>query len=330
MVAKKITVIGGSGFVGTNLCRRLALKQQDFEIIDLKMSNKFPEKCKIADVRDIESLRNAINGDVVVNLAAVHRDDVRDKTEYQRTNVDGAENVALVCEEKGIDKIVFTSTVAIYGFAEPGTDESGAINPFNEYGRTKFEAEEKLRTWHANGDNSLIIVRPSVIFGEGNRGNVYNLLNQIASGKFLMVGKGENKKSMAYIGNIVAFLEACIATDQKYGVYNYIDTPDLTMNELVSQVRAKLKGKTGVGPRLPFWLGLILGYTADLVAKISGINLSVSSIRVKKFASSTEFESSKANLENFQAPFTLSQGVERTLQSEFISPEPTREIFFTE
>lgn len=329
-MAKKITVIGGSGFVGTNLCRQLSLKQQDFEIIDLKMSNQFPGKCKIADVRDVETLRKAITGDVVVNLAAVHRDDVRDKSEYQRTNVDGAENVALVCEEKGIDKIVFTSTVAVYGFAETGTDEKGAINPFNEYGRTKFQAEEKLRAWQARGDNSLIIVRPTVIFGEGNRGNVFNLLNQIASGKFLMVGKGENKKSMAYISNIVAFLETCIATEQKYGVYNYVDTPDLTMNELVSQVRANLKDKSGVGPRLPYWLGLILGYAADLVAKLSGKNLPVSSIRVKKFASSTAFKSNKESLGDFIAPFELSHGVARTLQSEFISPDPEREIFFTE
>ena len=329
-MAKKITVIGGSGFVGTNLCLQLALKQQDFEIIDLKMSNQFPEKCKIADVRDADSLRRTMTGDVVVNLAAVHRDDVCDKSEYQRTNVDGAENVALVCEEKGIDKIVFTSTVAVYGFAVPGTDESGAIKPFNEYGRTKFEAEEKLRQWYAKAKNSLIIVRPTVIFGEGNRGNVYNLLNQIASGKFLMVGHGENKKSMAYIGNIVAFLEACIVTEQKFGVYNYVDTPDLTMNELVSLVRSRLKGRKGVGLRLPYWLGLILGYTADLVAKLSGKNLPVSSIRVKKFASSTEFKSDKASLNNFIAPFKLSHGLERTLQSEFISPEPKREIFYTE
>ena len=110
---KKITVIGGSGFVGTNLCRQLALKQQDFEIIDLKISNQFPEKCKIADVRDPNMLRETITGDVVVNLAAVHRDDVRDKSEYQRTNVDGAENIAFVCEEKGIDKIVFTSSALL-------------------------------------------------------------------------------------------------------------------------------------------------------------------------------------------------------------------------
>ena len=139
---KKVTIIGGSGFVGTNLCRQLTLKQQDFEIIDLKMSNQFPDKCKIGDVRDVESLRSLITGDVVVNLAAVHRDDIRNKSEYQRTNVEGAENVGLVCSQKGIKKIVFTSTVAVYGFAQPGTDEAGEINPFNEYGRTKYEAEK--------------------------------------------------------------------------------------------------------------------------------------------------------------------------------------------
>jgi nucleoside-diphosphate-sugar epimerase len=329
-MAKKITVIGGSGFVGTNLCRQLASKQQDFEIVDLKMSNQFPEKCKIGDVRDVDTLRQTVSGDVVVNLAAVHRDDVRDKSEYQRTNVDGAENIAKVCEEKGIEKIVFTSTVAVYGFAEQGTDENGEINPFNEYGRTKFEAEEKLRTWQSKASNALLIVRPTVIFGEGNRGNVFNLLNQIASGKFVMIGKGENKKSIAYIQNVVAFLEKCITTEQKYGVFNYVDTPDMTMNDLVSQVRAKLKGKHNVGLRLPYWFGLILGEIADAVSALTGKNLPVSSIRVKKFASSTEFKSAKSSLDQFEAPFALSQGIERTLQSEFISPNPHQEIFYTE
>ena len=329
-MAKKITVIGGSGFVGTNLCRQLAMKQQDFEIIDLKISKQFPEKCKIADVRDIATLRETITGDVVVNLAAVHRDDLRDKSEYQRTNVDGAENVASICKEKGINKIVFTSTVAVYGFADPGTDETGAINPFNEYGRTKFEAEEKFRTWQKQCENSLIIVRPTVIFGEGNRGNVFNLLNQIASGKFMMVGKGENKKSMAYIGNIVAFLEKCIATDQKYGVYNYVDTPDLTMNELVSLIRMRLKSKKGVGFRLPYWVGLILGYTADFLKIISNKSLPLSSIRVKKFVSATEFSSKKFELDSFKAPFSIIDGIERTLESEFLSPDHSQEIFYTE
>lgn len=329
-MVKRITVIGGSGFVGTRLCQQLSLKQQDFEIIDLKMSNQFPEQCKIGDVRDPNSLRETITGDVIVNLAAVHRDDVQNKTDYHETNVDGAKNVALVCTEKGIDKIVFTSTVAVYGFANPGTDESGKINPFNEYGRTKFNAEETLRAWQANGYNSLIIVRPTVIFGEGNRGNVYNLFNQIASKKFLMVGNGKNKKSMAYIGNIVAFLENCISTDQKYGLYNYVDTPDLTMDELVSAVRRQVLGKDGVGLRIPYWLGLVIGYTFDAISFLTGKKFSVSSIRVKKFSSSTEFISAKANLNKFSAPYQLFEGIQHTLNSEFIASEPNREIFYTE
>ena len=223
-MAKKITVIGGSGFVGTNLCKQLAMKQQDFEIIDIKMSNQFPNKCKIADVRDVDALRETITGDVVVNLAAVHRDDVRQKSEYHRTNVNGAENVALVCEEKNIDKIVFRSTVAVYGFAAPGTDETGEINPLMNTAALNLRLKKNCALGMRGAKNSLIIVRPTVIF-EKVIGNVFNLLNQIASGQFLW-WVGVRIKSMAYIGNIVSFLETCITTKQKYGIYNYVDTPD--------------------------------------------------------------------------------------------------------
>lgn len=316
--------------MGTNLCKRFKKSKLDFEIIDLKMSKQFPEKCKIGDVRDLESLRKAVTGDVVVNLAAVHRDNVRDKAEYERTNVDGSENVAFLCSEKGIKKIVFTSTVAVYGFAEPGTDENGIIKPFNEYGRTKYRAEEKLRVWNSSSDNSLIIIRPTVIFGEGNRGNVFNLLNQIASGKFLMIGNGRNKKSMAYIHNVTAFIEACIAAEQDYAVYNYVDKPDLTMNELVSYARLKLKGKAGVGFRVPYWFGMLVGRVLDLVSIFIGKSLPVSSIRVKKFTSSTVFSSAKNNLDDFVPPFELLEGIDITVESDFIKPSCDTEVFYTE
>ena len=70
----------------------------------MKISKEFPSRCKVGDVRDLDILRKTITGDVVVNLAAIHRDDVREKSEYQRTNVEGAENIVLVCQEKGIKK----------------------------------------------------------------------------------------------------------------------------------------------------------------------------------------------------------------------------------
>lgn len=327
---KKITIIGGSGFVGTNLCEALSNRGTDFEIIDIKQSNRFPENYKAGDVRNLQSLRATVTGDIVLNLAAVHRDDVRNKSEYWRTNVDGAENVAKICTEKQIRKIIFTSSVAVYGFCKAGTDEFGPIRPFNDYGKTKFEAEEKLRIWQSSGDNCLIIVRPTVIFGEGNRGNVFNLLNQIASGKFVMIGSGTNQKSMAYIGNVVAFLERCIETDERFALFNYVDTPNMDMNELVCKVRQALKNKNNVGIRVPKWFGLSMGYTADIFSRLTNRKLPISSIRVKKFCSSSAFASKKSTLDGFEPPFTLEEGIERTLENEFISPDPEREVFFTE
>lgn len=326
----KITIIGGSGFVGTNLCRQLAQKQKQFEILDINQSREFPEKCKIADVRDFDSLCENITGDIVINLAAVHRDNVRDKTEYWKTNVTGAENVARACESLGIKKIIFTSSVAVYGFAEPGTDEHGKINPFNDYGKTKYEAEEKLRKWQSIGDRKLIIIRPTVIFGEGNRGNVYNLINQIASNKFMMIGKGENVKSIAYIGNIVAFIEKTIDSSIDYGIYNYVDTPNLKMNDLVSEIRKFLGKNKGRNLRMPYLIALVLGYIADGIATLTKRDLLLSSIRVKKFVASTEFRSDKNSLDGFEAPFTLEEALNRTIKSEFLEKNSTHQIFYTE
>lgn len=326
-----ISIIGGSGFVGTGLSKLLAKQQIDFRIGDLNKSADFSYKSDILDVRSAADLETKLSGDIVVNLAAVHRDDITDQDEYYSTNVEGARVLCKVCEEKGINKIVFTSSVAVYGFAPSGTGEEGVISHFNEYGRTKALAEDVYREWRNKDpeNRSLIIVRPTVVFGEGNRGNVYNLLNQINSGAFAMIGNGKNKKSMAYVENLVAFLVKCIESGEKYAVFNYVDTPDFTMNELVSLVRGKLRGKSSVGIRIPKFIGLIAGYTADILAKL-GVKLPISSIRVKKFCASSEFSSAKGELDGFVAPFSLQEGLDRTLEAEFINPDPERQIFYTE
>lgn len=329
---KRVSVIGGSGFIGTNLCQILSDHGIPFQIIDLKESSRFPEQTVICDIRDIESLRAAVSGDTVVHLAAVHRDDVTNPEDYETTNVDGTRNICAICAEKNINRIVFTSTVAVYGFAKSGTDENGSIQPFNDYGRTKWRAEEVLDTWYNNdvANHELIVVRPTVVFGEGNRGNVYNLLKQIASGRFVMVGDGTNRKSMAYVGNVAAFLKACITSGRKHGIFNYVDTPDTDMNALVSLVQLKLHGSSSIGPRLPRWLGILIGHAFDVIALLTRRKFPISAIRVKKFTATSSYSSSKHELDGFEPPQTLEMGLERTLYSEFVAPDPLREIFLTE
>lgn len=327
-----ITVIGGSGFIGTRLCKLLNEREISFEIIDLKESRSFPDKTKIGDIRKIETIRPLITGNIIVLLAAVHRDDVKDRSQYYETNVDGTRNVCQVAEEAGIENIVFTSTVAVYGFAEADTGETGTINPFNDYGKSKAEGEAVLGSWFDRGqdDRSLTIVRPTVVFGEGNRGNVFNLLNQIHSGRFVMIGNGRNRKSMAYVGNVAAFLLHAAQTAQGKRVVNYVDKPDFDMNTLVAQTRKVFSGREDIGMRLPFGLGLGLGQVADMISRLTGKSLPISSIRVRKFCATTAFSSAAFDKFGFTAPFTLEDGLARTLKAEFFEPDPERETFFTE
>ena len=166
---------------------------------------------------------------------------MRPLSRSQETNVEGAARVCDAARENGIRRIVFTSSVSVYGFQPRPVDESGPFAPFNEYGKTKLEAEGVYRAWAAeDAARTLVIVRRTVVFSEGNRSNVYSLIHQIASGRFLMVGAGENIKSIACVGNVAAFPAHTLSLGPGGHIFNYIDGPDKKTRELVDQIRRGL------------------------------------------------------------------------------------------
>jgi nucleoside-diphosphate-sugar epimerase len=327
----QIAVIGGSGFIGSRLVRHLR-DSHAVIIIDKRISDDFPELCHQADVRDEGSLRRCIPlGAILVNLAAEHRDDVTPRSLYDEVNVQGARNLCAVAREKAVQTILFTSTVAVYGFAPIGTDESGRIAPFADYGRTKYEAEGVFRAWQAEDPDRrcLVIVRPTVVFGERNRGNVYNLFRQIASGKFVMVGNGTNRKSVAYVENLTAFLEHRLTAAAGVHLYNYIDKPDFDMNALVAEVRQTLGKPAQSKFRLPYPIALALGRVFDVVAAMSGRKFAISAIRVKKFTSNSVYNTA-ITPDLFTPPVPLGQGIARTIAFEFIEDNSGKSTFVTE
>lgn len=328
-----INVIGGSGFIGTRLVRRLRSKEHlSVQITDKAPSKAHPDLVTLGDVRSVQQLRVSIsNESVIVNLAAEHRDDVRPLSLYEEVNVGGAKNICTVARERSVKTIIFTSTVAVYGFTPIGTDESGKIAPFNDYGRTKFEAEQVFKTWQAEAptERTLVIIRPTVVFGEQNRGNVYNLLRQIASGKFVMVGSGENRKSMAYIENVAAFIEYSMSFKPGVYIYNFIDKPDFTMNTLVGSVNRILGRPEGIRFRLPFAVGYFIGKGFDLVAAISGKRFSISSIRVKKFCANSVYNTA-IDKTGFVPPVPLEQALAQTVRHEFIEKHNDEPLYFSE
>jgi len=330
MSEKNIAIIGGAGFVGSRLTTRFRKGNIFSNKYDIDLNNHLDRSIYL-DVEDVDSLDKLAGVGTIINLAAVHRDDVRPLSRYDDVNVQGAENVCKAARKYGINKIIFTSSVAIYGFAPPDMDESGEPNYFNDYGRTKYLAEQVYKAWQAEdpGSRTLVIVRPTVIFGEGNRGNVYNLLRQIASRRFVMFGDGANRKSMAYVENVVAFIECSLSFEPGLHIYNYIDKPDFDMNTLISGARKTLFGKTNVGLRLPGFVGIALGYVADLAAMIIRKPLPVSSIRVKKFMGTTQFTSSVSDT-GFVPPVSLEEGLARTLRYEFMEDNSDKRTFETE
>jgi GlcNAc-P-P-Und epimerase len=315
----RILVTGGSGFIGTRLVGELLSKGHVVRILDKVLSSTYLDLCLVGDVRDAQAVNAATKDiDIVYHLAAEHKDDVRPVSLYYEVNVDGARNLAEACSANGVSRLIFTSSVAVYGLNAGEPSEEKPTNPFNDYSRSKLEAEGVFQQWAGEKQGrNLSIVRPTVIFGEGNRGNVYNLVHQIAAGHFIMVGDGKNKKSMAYIGNIVSFLVSMIDFPSSgTTVFNYSDKPDLSMNELVGLVRRYI-GKSGdPAVRIPYWIGIFGGVCFDMLSTLTGKRFPISSVRIKKFCANTTIAVGKLRETGFSPPYTLSRGMEMFLDHE--------------
>lgn len=315
-----ILVTGGSGFIGTNLVTDLLKEGNNVTIYDNQKSITYPEICIVGDIRDNENLTRSLRGvDTVYHLAAEHRDDVHPSSLYYEINVGGAENVVYALKKNNVKRLIFTSTVAVYGLNSGEPHEDSPISPFNDYGKSKYMAETIFSRW-ADSDhtNCLVTVRPTVIFGENNRGNVYNLFYQLSSGKFMMVGKGINRKSMGYVLNLTKFLATLLQFAPGKFVYNYADKPDLCMNELIKIFQNTLGKRSRNNFRIPYILGLIGGYSYDILAKITGKTYPISSIRIKKFCKDTIINADKLKRTGFVPSYSLTQGLSRMIKSEFL------------
>lgn len=314
----RVLVIGGSGFIGPRLIEALLERGHRVTNLDATPSARHPELTVLGDVRDRDRVVQAASGvDVIVNLAAAHRDDIRPLSLYDEINIGGAESVVAAAEAAGVSRILFTSTVALYGLDNENAAEDSEPRPFNDYGRTKLDAEQRLIAWaNRNSARSLVIIRPSVVFGEGNRGNVYNLANQVASRRFLMIGDGSNRKSMSYVGNIAAFLADQVNATNGVTILNYADKPDLSTREIITIIEDQLGRRSG-SLRLPLALGLAGGHALDLVARLTRRTFPISAVRVRKFVASTTVNTDRLLASGYRPRYSLEEALRRTVAAEF-------------
>ncbi len=176
---KRLAVIfGGNGFVGKHLTSALLKNGYQVHIADLASNQQPRDSFTECDVREEIKLKFEKAPDLVINLAAVHRTPGHEIDEYYETNVGGAINVVNWCISVGAERLIFTSSIAVYGPNSQAKDEHSSLNPIHAYGKSKLLAENIYRLWQSENPSTrnLIICRPAVIFGPGENGNLHEWL----------------------------------------------------------------------------------------------------------------------------------------------------------
>lgn len=316
----KICITGGSGFIGSYFCRLLKDRGEEVVILDLvEPAQDLPHDLFIrGDIRDHNAVYNALQGcDAVLNLAAAHHDFGITEETYFDVNEGGSKMITEVMDELGIRLVCFYSTVAVYGTALYPHEEKTEPSPESPYGISKLEGEKVFERWTKQGDNRrCFVIRPTVTFGRHNFANMYSLIRQIHSGRFMRVGIGSNIKSLSYIENIV---EATMYLWEKddlpaFDVYNYIDKPDLTSWEIVQQVYKSL-GKPPPSIAIPMWVARLMTLPFDVAITLTGMNLPISGARVKKlYSTQTKFEADKVLVAGFTPGVPLAEGIDRMVK----------------
>lgn len=322
----RICVTGGSGFIGTYICEALRAAGHGPVALDLvEPPHDAPWAEFIqGDIRDARAVRRALAGcGAVLHLAAAHHDFGIEPDEYFDVNRRGAQVLCDAMAESGIELVCFYSTVALYGDAPEPLSEQTRPAPNSPYGASKLAAEEVLRRWaEAQSRRRCLVLRPAVVMGPRNVANVHSLIRQIHSGWFVPVGKGDNVKSMAYVENLVAAtLYLCgldtpngqVRFDGRVGVFNYVDKPDMTARRIVGEIYDAL-GRRAPRWSLPLSPVIVLGMPFDLVIKLTGRNLPISTARIRKLCTQTKFEAEKIQQTGFTARTPVSEGLRRMTQ----------------
>jgi nucleoside-diphosphate-sugar epimerase len=307
----RILLTGGSGFIGSHFHDYLPnelVVNLDLEKPTFQHHATFVR----GDIRLEEDVELAVknnNIETIISLAAKHHDFGIGHDEYFDTNEDGTAVICKVASRYNIKKIIFFSSVAVYGTCEETSTEQMQPRPDNPYGASKLAGEKVLMKWAAeDATRSVLIIRPAVVFGANNVANMHNLIRQIDSGLYFHLGKADNIKSIAYVENLIAavlFLKDKMQSG--LSVYNYADEPQLTTRQISEVIAQALDKKILL--TMPKPLGIMMGLPFDLLIKITGKNLPVSTARIKKLATQTHHSAAKIFGEGFKPAYTTIDGL---------------------
>lgn len=296
----KVVITGISGFVGQNLS--VYLKDRNIDVKGLSLRN-------INWKNELDKSCNAI-----IHLAGKAHDtsNTSSPEEYFKVNRDLTIELFNEFLNSDIqDFFYFSSVKAVADTVDGILDENVNANPLTPYGKSKMEAEEFLMRQKLPESKRLFIIRPCMIHGPGNKGNLNLLYKIVEKGLPWPLAAFENKRSFLSIDNLSYMIfEMLNHKEIVSGVYNFADDKSISTNQLV-EIIAKSCGKKAKLWNIPHLLIINIAKIGDK------IKLPLNSERLKKLTESYEVSNQKIKsaLGIEKLPLTAEEGLEKTIKS---------------
>jgi nucleoside-diphosphate-sugar epimerase len=326
----RAVLFGGTGFIGRHLARILLETGVSEKVylcdVSAPDTTRFPPSTILAleegrveylrlDVREqIPDASLPQRVDLVVNLAAIHREPGHEPAEYFETNMLGAENVCAWSARVGCETVVFTSSIAPYGPSEVEKDEQSLPAPETPYGSSKLVAEKIHLAWQRENPDRrrLLIVRPGIVFGPGENGHMTMMIRALRRHCFFYVGRGGVRKAGGYVKELVHSLLWVLERLQENGdgvvVYNFTSEPAPRIEDYVDAI-CSAAGFSRHVPRIPYVLIFPISFLVDGVARALRIRQPFNPTRVRKLARSNRIRADYLCRVGYPFSFSLEEAM---------------------
>jgi dihydroflavonol-4-reductase len=323
----RVVVTGVLGFIGSHFAER-ALRH-GHEVIGI-WNSKGPAKNALrtqllargatlieGDILNPETLRTPMQGaHCVCHFAAAFRESGVDDDYFLQTNVQGTSNVMIAAAEAKVRRLVMCSTAGIYGKCVPGTiDETSAVKPWNIYERSKTAAEQELRTRAPQLGLEYVILRPASVYGPRDE-RLLKLFRSAANGRFPLFGRGEGRRHMVYVTDLVeAFLKACLCDNAASQEMIIAGPSAVPLKELLQELAVVVERPT-VGPRLPLKPMQLISAIVEDLSKLIKFNPPLYRRRMDFYLNDAAYNTRRAEaVLGWRPSVDLREGLSRTLQA---------------
>ncbi|MFC3776432.1 NAD-dependent epimerase/dehydratase family protein [Mycolicibacterium holsaticum] len=232
-------VTGSAGFIGSSLTASLREMGRSVVGVDRVSEPTAVDQMMCCDLAALteEDLPIRECPSTVIHLAAVCREPGYPWREYYANNAEATRRLCQAADRRGVQNIIFTSTMMTFAAGPWRRSESDFCDPDTAYGCSKLQAEEILRAWQtAKPGRRLRIVRPGVVFGPGDQGNMRRLIHALHRRRFAFIGREDTVKGCIYISDLVRLLVRLIDDDGPHDTYHAVYPEPTTIRDIVDAI----------------------------------------------------------------------------------------------